>query len=83
MSENLIDVFHARHQGHADRPALLWQGSTVTTLGDLPHHAVITTHLARFKQPKAVHVLENFPRNAMGKIVKTRLREIYAGQFTA
>ena len=45
--------------------------------------AVITTHLARFKQPKAVHVLEDFPRNAMGKIVKTRLREIYAGQFTA
>lgn len=38
--------------------------------------------LARFKQPKAVHVLDEFPRNAMGKILKNVLRERYARSFT-
>jgi len=45
--------------------------------------AMIAERLARFKQPKAVHVLDEFPRNAMGKIVKARLREDYAGSFAA
>ena len=31
--------------------------------------------LARFKCPVAVEVLDTFPRNANGKILKTRLRE--------
>lgn len=43
--------------------------------------AVIAERLARFKQPKAVHVLDEFPRNAMGKIVKAKLREMYAATF--
>ena len=38
--------------------------------------------LARFKQPKAVHVVDEFPRNAMGKILKNVLREHYAASFT-
>jgi malonyl-CoA/methylmalonyl-CoA synthetase len=45
--------------------------------------AVIAARFARFKQPKAIHVLDEFPRNAMGKIVKARLREIYADSFGA
>lgn len=44
--------------------------------------AVIAERFARFKQPKAVHVLEEFPRNAMGKILKAKLRETYAASFT-
>ncbi|MBB4632598.1 AMP-binding protein [Sphingosinicella soli] len=39
--------------------------------------------LARFKQPKAIHVLAELPRNAMGKIMKSELRKRYAGTFTA
>lgn len=37
--------------------------------------------LARFKQPKKVHVLEALPRNAMGKIQKNALRDQYESDF--
>eukprot|EP00903_Cladosiphon_okamuranus_P001241 g1239.t1 len=37
--------------------------------------------LAKFKQPKKIHVLEALPRNAMGKIQKNVLREQYGGDF--
>jgi acyl-CoA synthetase (AMP-forming)/AMP-acid ligase II len=30
--------------------------------------------LASFKVPKAVHIVDELPRNAMGKVEKTRLR---------
>jgi malonyl-CoA/methylmalonyl-CoA synthetase len=45
--------------------------------------AEAATRLARFKQPKAVHILDEFPRNAMGKILKNELRARYADSFTA
>ena len=44
-------------------------------------HAVAAEKLARFKQPKAIHVLPEFPRNAMGKILKAELRQRYAESF--
>ena len=34
--------------------------------------------LARFKCPKVVYVVENLPRNTMGKVQKNRLREEYS-----
>ncbi len=45
--------------------------------------AAASSNLARFKQPKAIHVLTEFPRNAMGKILKNELRARYAESFTA
>jgi malonyl-CoA/methylmalonyl-CoA synthetase len=42
---------------------------------------VAQERLARFKQPKAVHVLAEFPRNAMGKVLKSELRKRFAGSF--
>jgi len=32
-------------------------------------------HLARYKRPKSVHVVEALPRNALGKVVKAELAE--------
>lgn len=44
--------------------------------------AVAAEKLARFKQPKAIRIVEEFPRNAMGKVLKAELRKQFAGLFT-
>jgi len=45
--------------------------------------AAARSRLAGFKLPKAVYVLDELPRNSMGKLQKAELRERYAGAFTA
>ena len=59
--------------------------AAVTTEGDKfdpdAMQTLIAEKLARFKQPKAVHVLAEFPRNAMGKILKNELRDAYRDSF--
>jgi|SRR5579883_635359 malonyl-CoA/methylmalonyl-CoA synthetase len=40
--------------------------------------AALRERFASFKVPKAVHVVEKLPRNALGKIEKPRLRELLA-----
>lgn len=37
--------------------------------------------LARFKQPKRVYIVEELPRNTMGKVQKAQLRETYKDSF--
>lgn len=58
------------------------------TLGqDALDEAMLTQALedqvARFKQPKRYFLVEELPRNAMGKVQKNRLREIYQTTFSA
>ena len=43
--------------------------------------AALDTTLARFKQPKRFLVVDALPRNAMGKVEKTALRERYVSLF--
>ncbi len=43
--------------------------------------AALTSRLARFKQPKKIFFVHTLPRNAMGKVQKSVLRETYAGAF--
>lgn len=40
--------------------------------------AALSDQLAKFKQPKAVVILDDLPRNTMGKVQKNVLRETYA-----
>lgn len=41
----------------------------------------ISTQVAKFKQPKRVIVVEELPRNAMGKVQKNLLRQEYSNLF--
>ena len=39
--------------------------------------AALRENLAAFKVPKAIHFVDELPRNAMGKVQKKILRETY------
>lgn len=41
--------------------------------------AAVRARLARFKHPRRVVFVDELPRNAMGKVQKNVLREMYAG----
>jgi malonyl-CoA/methylmalonyl-CoA synthetase len=43
--------------------------------------AAVAPRLARFKQPKAAVVVDALPRNAMGKVQKAALRQVYRNRF--
>lgn len=43
--------------------------------------AALRERLAAFKLPKHVEVVDELPRNAMGKVQKNLLRERFAGLF--
>jgi len=43
--------------------------------------AALTDRLARFKQPKQVFIVDELPRNAMGKVQKNILRETHKDLF--
>ena len=45
--------------------------------------AGIAGQLARFKQPRRIFIVDELPRNAMGKVQKNVLRERYGATFTA
>ena len=45
--------------------------------------AGIAPNLARFKQPGRVVIVDSLPRNTMGKVQKSALREAHAGLFGA
>jgi len=55
-----------------DHNAELSEQAVSTALGE---------KLARFKQPKRVFIVDELPRNAMGKVQKNLLRETYKDIF--
>ena len=53
-------------------------GATLTEDGVL---AGVADHLARFKQPRRVILVDALPRNTMGKVQKAEMRKTYADLF--
>lgn len=51
------------------------------SLEDGDVQSALSSKLAKFKQPKRVHVLETLPRNTMGKIQKNVLRDQFQDDF--
>jgi malonyl-CoA/methylmalonyl-CoA synthetase len=49
------------------------------TLDEAATIAGLRTRLANYKVPKRVHVVDDLPRNAMGKVQKAELRKRYGG----
>jgi hypothetical protein len=43
--------------------------------------AALSERLAKFKMPKRVLIVDSLPRNTMGKVQKTTLRETYKGIY--
>jgi malonyl-CoA/methylmalonyl-CoA synthetase len=63
----------------------LGEGVVAVAIGTGDEAAIIAglrTELAGFKVPKRLFFVDEFPRNAMGKIQKNVLRQIYGGVFS-
>ena len=43
----------------------------------------VSPHLATFKRPKLIAIVDELPRNAMGKVQKAELRAMYVTAFAA
>jgi malonyl-CoA/methylmalonyl-CoA synthetase len=52
-----------------------------TVLDPVAIDAFLREHLARYKQPKALEIVAELPRNTMGKVQKNLLRERFGGKF--
>jgi malonyl-CoA/methylmalonyl-CoA synthetase len=55
--------------------------ATRESLDDQALMAHLKTQLGNFKVPKRIFVVEDLPRNAMGKVQKAELRKTYAATF--
>ncbi|MDF7774865.1 malonyl-CoA synthase [Sphingomonas sp. AOB5] len=66
LGEGVVAVVVPRTPGFADADALL---------------AALADSLARFKQPRRIAFVDALPKNTMGKVQKTVLRDTYRGTF--
>src|SRR3954469_23928136 len=71
----VIGVPHADFGEGVTAVVVCNKGAEVTEAGVLK---ALDGRLAKFKMPKRVFVVEELPRNAMGKVQKNILRDIYA-----
>ncbi|MTH97939.1 class I adenylate-forming enzyme family protein [Roseibium sp. RKSG952] len=57
---------------------IVFQAEASVSIEALDSHCL--NSMARFKRPKAYHVLEALPKNAYGKVLKTELRKRFGGR---
>jgi fatty-acyl-CoA synthase len=75
-------VIGVPHPRWVETPVAFVVPSRQLELGEGELIAHCREHLAGFKKPSAIIVVDELPRNAGGKILKRRLRETYSDQFS-
>jgi malonyl-CoA/methylmalonyl-CoA synthetase len=75
----VIGVPHADFGEGVTAVVVCNKGADVTEAGVLK---ALDGRLAKFKMPKRVFVVEELPRNAMGKVQKNILRDMYKDIYT-
>jgi len=68
FGEGVVGVIVPLKQAHVEEASIM---------------AAIKDKIARFKQPKKLYVVDELPRNTMGKVQKNILRDRYAGTFAS
>lgn len=74
LESAVFGVPHADFGEGVTAAVVLHKGATIDEKAIV---AALETRLARFKQPKRVMVLDELPRNTMGKVQKNVLRDAY------
>jgi fatty-acyl-CoA synthase len=72
-------VIAARHPRWQERPLLLVQCKDGMTVTAEDMNVFLSAHVAKWWLPDDVIVVDSLPHTATGKVLKTRLREDYAG----
>jgi malonyl-CoA/methylmalonyl-CoA synthetase len=75
-------VFGVPHPDFGEGVVAVVVAKPSVTLNPATLLSVIKPHLAAFKHPKHVIIVDDLPRNTMGKVQKNLLREIYKGLFS-
>ncbi|MEM9370407.1 MAG: malonyl-CoA synthase [Pseudomonadota bacterium] len=75
-------VIGVPHPDFGESPVGILVAETGKTPDLTAIEAAMGSSLARFKQPKALVVIEELPRNAMGKVQKNQLRDTYLDLFS-
>jgi malonyl-CoA/methylmalonyl-CoA synthetase len=74
-------VFAIPHPDFGEAVAAAVTLQAGATLASAEIIAALRTQLAGFKTPKRVYLVDELPRNAMGKVQKAKLRDTYRSEF--
>ena len=63
------------------RPVRINGGALAGSVDEAAVKAALADRVAKYKQPKAVFIVDELPRNTMGKVQKNVLRDSYKDTF--
>ncbi len=69
------------HPDFGEAVAAVVVATANATLNESEMIAALKSQLANFKVPKRIFVVDDLPRNTMGKVQKNELRKVYAATF--
>jgi len=76
-------VFGVPHPDFGEGVTAAVVGKPGATLSEAEMISAVQARLARYKVPKRIFIVDELPRNAMGKVQKNALRTIYALLYVA